>query len=136
MRFVLVLALVAGCEKPDDWDKALANIDVVDRAVGGDASQEAMRAEACLKRAKPGDLDAAWQQVETATKTDPALSKGWYARLDVAVARRDYASAIDTVERVGGDFKAKLSEETLRTIPSFADFIASPEYQAWQNRGG
>src|SRR6185312_8717296 len=60
-----------------DYDGALRNVDTVDRAIGGDPFQDAVRAEILLKRNHPGDLDRAHDLVESVIRADPALKKAW-----------------------------------------------------------
>jgi len=128
----LALMQVDGAFLRGDLDGALKNIDLVDQAVGGDAFQDAIRAEVYLKRNQPGDLDRAAERAEAAIKTEPTLAKGWWARLDAAVYRKDFAKAFETIEHLQQHFKAKLDDAALHKVPSYAEFLASPEYAAWR----
>lgn len=132
----VALIEVDGAFLRGDFDAALANIDILDKAIGGDPFQDAIRAEVYLKRNQPGDLDRAAERAEAAIKAEPTLAKGWWARLDAAVHRKQYPLAIETIEHLHSAFGANLTDEAMHKIPEYADFLASPEYQAWRSRGG
>jgi hypothetical protein len=132
----VALIEVDGAFLRGDYDAALKNIDILDKAIGGDPFQDAIRAEVYLKRNQPGDLDRAAEHAEAAIKAEPTLAKGWWARLDTAVHRKQYPLAIETIEHLQQAFGAKLTDEALHKIPEYTDFLASPEYQAWRSRGG
>jgi len=132
----VALIEVDGAFLRGDFDAALENIDTLDKAIGGDPFQDAIRAEVYLKRNRPGDLDRAAEHAEAAIKAEPTLAKGWWARLDTAVHRKQYKLAIETIEHLQQHFGAVLSDEAMHKIPEYADFLASPEYEAWRSRGG
>lgn len=132
----IALLEVDGAFLRGDYDAALKNIDILDKAIGGDPFQDAIRAEVYLKRNQPGDLDRAADSAEAAIKAEPTLAKGWWARLDTAVHRKQYRLAIETIEHLQSAFGATLTDEALHKIPEYAEFLASPEYLDWRNRGG
>lgn len=132
----VALIEVDGAFLRHDYDAALRNIDTLDKAIGGDPFQDAIRAEVYLKRDQPGDLDRAAERAEAAIKAEPTLAKGWWARLDTAVHRKQWQLAIETIEHLQQHFGATLTDEALHKLPEYADFLASPEYQAWRSRGG
>jgi hypothetical protein len=132
----VALIEVDGAFLRNDFDAALKNIDILDKSIGGDPFQDAIRAEVYLKRNQPGDLDRAAAAAESAIKTEPTLAKGWWARLDTAVHLKQYPLAIETIEYLQKNFGATLTDEALHELPEYADFVASPEYLAWRSRGG
>lgn len=132
----VALIEVDGAFLRHDYDAALRNIDTLDKAIGGDPFQDAIRAEVYLKRNQPGDLDRAAEHADAAIKAEPTLAKGWWARLDTAVHRKQWQLAIETIEHLQQHFGATLTDEALHKLPEYADFLASPEYQAWRSRGG
>jgi hypothetical protein len=127
---------VAGASLHGDYDAALANIDIVDKAVGGDPFQDAIRANMYLLRRKPGDLELAAARADAAIAAEPTLAKGWWSRLGIAVARKQYALAIETIQHIEGYLHVAVTDEWLHAQPDFADFVASPEYAAWRSHGG
>lgn len=118
-----------------DYTAALADIDTIDASTGGDPFQDAIRAEVLLKRDAPGDVDKAAEAAERAIKTEPTLAKGWWSRLDVAVRRKQYPLAVDTMKHLKAEFGAKLDDTALHTLPEYTEFLASPEYAAWHSAG-
>lgn len=127
----VALLLVDGAFLHKDYNKALHEIDLVDTAIGGDAFQEAIRAEAYLARKQPGDLDLAKQHADLAIKNEPTLAKGWYAEVDVALAQARWVDALAAMDTLTSDFGAVWHDEKLQTIPSFAGLVRSAEYSAW-----
>jgi tetratricopeptide (TPR) repeat protein len=131
----VALVDVDGAFLRGDFAKALEDIDTIDASTGGDPFQDAIRAEVLLKRKAPGDVEKASDSAERAIKTEPTLAKGWWSRLDVAVARKQYPLAIETMDHLRKHFDAKLDDAALRTLPEYADFLASAEYAAWRTAG-
>jgi len=115
-----------------DYAAALRYVDQVDAAIGGDAWQDGIRAEILLQRHAAGDLDAAQARADAAVAADPTLSKGWWARLDVALARRAWPSALAAMDELHTRFQAPFQADALRDSPVYSDLVASPEYAAWQ----
>lgn len=127
----VALVDVDGAFLRHDYTKALADIDIIDKAIGGDPFQDAIRASVYLQRNQPGDYDKAAAAAEKAIKTEPTLAKGWWARLDVAVKRKDYKLAVETMQHLRDDFGAKLDPDALGKLPDYAAFLASDEYKAY-----
>lgn len=131
----VALVDVDGAFLRGDYTGALKDIDTIDAAVGGDPFQDAIRAEVLLKRNAPGDQDKAADTAERAIKTEPTLAKGWWSRLDVAVRRKQYPLAVETMTHLQQSFGAKLDDAALHTLPEYAEFLESPEYAAWRSAG-
>lgn len=115
-----------------DYDAALRYIDAVDRVVGGDPFQDAVRAAVYRSRNHPGDLDRAYERARAATTAEPTLAKGWWALLDVTVEQRHFDEAVTAMTRLEKHFHATFDETKLRAIPAYAVFLDSPEYRAWK----
>jgi hypothetical protein len=116
----------------NEYAAALRHIDEVDRAIGGDPWQDAIRAEVLIKRGGAGDLDAAQARADAVVRADPTLAKGWWAELDVALARRAWPAAIAAMDQLQDRFHVAFDLEALRTLPVYAGLIVTPEYAAWQ----
>ncbi len=116
-----------------DLTEALHQIDLMEAAVGGDQFLDALRASVLAQRKGPGDLDAAASRAERAVQAEPKLAMTHQARLIVALARRQWTtalSALDSMQSLG----VTVSDADLRAIPSAADLLASPEYAEWRKR--
>jgi hypothetical protein len=114
-----------------DLDAALRYIDLVDKALGGDPWQNALRAEALSRRKKPGDLVAAEKAATLATTAEPALAKGWWAMVDVQLAKQDWTAALAAMDELVRRFGAKFDDAVLRKSSVFAGLVATREYAAW-----
>jgi tetratricopeptide (TPR) repeat protein len=127
----VALVDVDGAFLRHDYTKALADIDTIDAAIGGDPFQDAIRASVLLQRNQPGDYDKAAAAADKAITTEPTLAKGWWSRLDVAVKRKDYKLAVETMQHLREHFSAKLDPDALAKLPDYAAFLASDEYKAY-----
>jgi hypothetical protein len=128
----IAMLQVDGATLRGDYTAALANIDIVDRAVGGDPFQNAVRAEILLKRGAPDDLHRADELADALVRDEPELKKSSYVQLDVAVARREWPKAITALDRLRTAFAIKLDEDKLRALPgNYVELLATPEYASW-----
>jgi len=129
----IALLEIDGAFLRGDFDGALRNIDTIDTAIGGDPFQEAVRAEVYLKRGRPGDLERAAEHAEAALRAEPTLEKGWWSKLDVATARRDWPGAVAAIDKLRRTFQISLDEDKLRALPgNYGELVESAEYVAWR----
>jgi len=110
-----------------DLDRALQLIDVVDKAVGGDPFQDAIRSAVYLQK---HDLAQADAHADAAIAAEPTLQRGWVARLDVALARKDWTRALATIDELGRRGVA-FTDASMRKARAFDGLVASPEYATW-----
>jgi hypothetical protein len=115
-----------------DFDAGLRYIDQVDTAIGGDAWQDALRAEALSQRNKPGDLAAAARAANRATTTEPTLAKGWWAVLDVALVQRDWTTSLATMDEIQRRFGVTFNDAGLRATAVYAGLLETKQYAAWR----
>jgi hypothetical protein len=128
----VALLEVDGALLRKDHAAALRYVDQVDAAIGGDAWQDAIRAEILIQRGAAGDLDVAQARADAAVTADPTLAKSWWARLDVALARQAWPAALAAMDKLHTRFHVAFPPETLRDTPVYRGLVASPEYAAWQ----
>lgn len=119
-----------------DYDAALRYVDLVDKGIGGDPFQDAVRASIYLQRGRPGDLDRAAARAEAATRAEPDLAQGWWERLDVEIARKRWGAAIEVMDVLRRRFGRRFDDARLRANPTMAGLVASPEYAAWRAQQG
>lgn len=117
-----------------DLAEALRQIDLLDAAVGGDPLLDAIRALVLVQRNRSGDLEAAAARAERAVRAEPKLTLPHTAKLTVALSRRDWTTALATLEALARDLGVTMLEGELRTLPNAAELIASPGYAEWRER--
>jgi hypothetical protein len=109
-----------------EHDKALACIDRLDKAVGGDAFLDSRRAD--LTYAKR-DVPAAYKLAEKAIAGAPALIDVYWELLGIATLERDHPRTLDALERIETNFETDLSG--VHEDPTYAEFRSSPQGQEW-----
>lgn len=79
--------------------------------------------------AKTGQLKAAAAAAERGVRADPELKEVYATRIVIALEAEDHAATLEwlkrAVEHTGMHFR------DLQTIPIYAKFVKSPEYQLW-----
>ncbi len=109
-----------------DWTRALAHLDTVDKAIGGDTYLEAERGEVHLGQ---GDLASAKAKAKKALDAEPDLKKGHWVLVAVANRSKDWPglrSELEALEKLG----VKLND--LSNVAAYADFVKTDEYRAWR----
>lgn len=112
-----------------DFDAAIKWIDMIDKAIGGDAYQGAHRALAYLKK---GDVANAEKHVEAAIAMEPTLARPWEVKLDILIAQKKWADAVAVMTELETKHDMQFDEAKLQAQPAVAELLASPEYQAWR----
>lgn len=131
----IALLEIDGAYLRQDYTAALAMVDVVDRAIGGDPYQDTLRASILLKRDGSGDLAKAAKLTAAVLRAEPSLQKAWETKIDVAVAQRDWTSAVDALDHLRTVFGMIYAEDKLRALPgNYGDLLDSKEYKAWKAR--
>ncbi len=112
-----------------DHDAAIAAIDRLDRAIGGDPYLLLLRARAQLLAGRPDEAQAS---AARAVEAEPTIHDGWWTYVTVALHRKDFAATahgLKEAERLLGAVFDDLTDD-----PAFAEFIQSPDYAAWKRR--
>lgn len=111
----------------EDFVAARESLDRVEKSVGGDPFIDVLRAGFFVKENKFAEAEAAAQR---AIVVDTTLTDAWQIRLTVAVQTREFARTAElltTLHKVHG-----VQFPDLATLPLYAEFVKSPEYQKWQ----
>jgi hypothetical protein len=108
-----------------DWTQALAALDVVDKAVGGDAFLDYQR---CEVHYKAGALDEAKKAGERAIEKEPELESAQWALVTIALKTKDWKGARAGLERLE---KQGVKLNDLTKVPVFSEFVKTDEYAAW-----
>jgi len=125
---VLLVAL-ASHRMAGRYDEALAAVDALDKAIGGDPYLDVVRAEALMCA---GKLDEARQKALAAAKSGPDWGDACFLLLDIELRTKRFKEVAGLLtileDRFGYDFSA------MDGIPDFAEFMKSEEYRAWLKR--
>jgi tetratricopeptide (TPR) repeat protein len=109
------------------YDDALKAIAAVQKAVGGDAHLESMRANVL---AEAGRYDEARAAAEKAVKDEPDLDSGYWSRITVSLREKKYADTVEWLKKVVE--QCKIEVQDLTQNPEFAGFIKSPQHGEWR----
>jgi len=110
------------------YDEALAAIDQLDKAVGGDPHLDVLRAGVCIAKE---DLAGARQFVTRCLEQDPGLRDGLFALVTVAIAEGNFAETLDILKRIDQQDSGSGTWGDLNQVPAYAPFVQSPQYQQW-----
>jgi len=108
------------------YSKALESIDRVDQAVGGDPYQKVVRAGIYIAT---GQVAKAREACEQAIKKDPMLKGAYWRLVDVSLQQKDFAETARLLNLLADRFQVQIKD--LTTVPSYAEFVRSPEYKEW-----
>jgi tetratricopeptide (TPR) repeat protein len=108
------------------YDRALACIDRVDSAIGGDPYLDALRSG--MNRMK-GDLDAAKSCAQKAIAAEPELRQPYFALIQVSLAEKDFTETSRLLTLVQKKFPDHMP--SVKTNPVYAEYVKSPQYRAW-----
>jgi tetratricopeptide (TPR) repeat protein len=116
--------------KKDDG-QAFTCLDRLDKAVGGDPYVDVMRASIHTD-AKQYDL--ARQDAQRAIDADPDLQDAYWTLMTIALEEHNFGETVTLLDQLEGHFQIPFGDMT--QLPVFSEFVQSPEYRAWKERGG
>jgi hypothetical protein len=102
------------------------SIDRLDKSVGGDPYLNVMRVGV---KTIEGDYKEARAAAYRGIKEEPTLIQAYYALLGVSIQDKNYKETLDTLEKLDQTFHVKMND--LSTVPEYAGFVKSPQYQEW-----
>lgn len=123
----LELLLLDSLIEAGQYNDALASVDRIDRAVGGDPWLDVARANIEVER---GDLDAAWTHVGKARAAAPALIDVHWNALTIALARKDYPTALAIMSELERDFAIEFEAAWMSEHGVYEGLLASDEWKA------
>ncbi|HRH94793.1 MAG TPA: hypothetical protein PLB55_02605 [Prosthecobacter sp.] len=101
----------------------------VDAVIGGDPYLKFLRGGARLQmKDYPGVLELADQ----IAKEDPQMAEVVDLRISVHLARKDFKALADELRAFKRDFGHVLDRKALAGDAEYAEFLASPEFAAWE----
>lgn len=101
----------------------------VDAAVGGDPYLKFLRGGVHIQMK---DYDGALEMANQAEKEDPKMADAVDLRLTVHLERKDYKALADELRAFKRNFGKVLNREALATNEAYNEFLASPEFAAWE----
>ncbi|MGC4118697.1 MAG: hypothetical protein QM765_29895 [Myxococcales bacterium] len=125
----LALALVDRHMAVKDYAAVLADLDAVERAVGGDPYLAAMRAPSLSALGKHAEAKAG---LAKAMEAEPTLVDLWWSAIAVALEQKDHGEVLRLLVEVESKFDLELGD--LQDLPDYADFVRSKEYETFQAR--
>jgi hypothetical protein len=112
-----------------DYAGALAAVDKIDKAVGGDPYLDSLRANL---HAENDDLDKAVHHAKQAVTREPELETLWTTLLGVHVLRKDVAQTLATMDEMGTRFGTQFDQEFIASQPQWEFLRTSPEWKKRQ----
>lgn len=110
-----------------DWQGAHDAIDRLDAAVGGDPYLQVMHGHVYVSE---GDYERAVERAETVLAHNPDDYDAHWLLVSVSMARKDHAETARLLTEIRDKFAVELGE--VLQMPEYADFVASAEYEKWQ----
>jgi tetratricopeptide (TPR) repeat protein len=108
------------------YDQALASLDRLDKALGGDPYLKVTRAVILLEQ---GKTDAARESAERALAEDPTLIAAYELLLSHSLQTRNFAKTVAVLSTLEAKFNWKAPDFT--ADHACAEFVKSEPYQAW-----
>ncbi len=109
------------------YGDVLKTIDRLDQRLGGDPSLNVQRATAYVQE---NDEVSARRVLEKGISEEPALPDLYWSLIDIALSHKNHAETARLLTALESHTKLRLGD--LSKVPVYADFCASPEYQAWK----
>ena len=122
----LDLIMIDGYLEHKMYDRALACIDRLDQTIGGDPYLDVLRAG--VNRLK-GDAAAAKKSANAAIAAEPDLQAAYICLLSISLKEKEFADTSRLLTTMQHKFPGRMS--TVTSDPAFADYMKSPQYQAW-----
>lgn len=122
----LDLVTLDGLFMKKEYPAALAALDRLDDAVGGDAALDRLGVGIAVAA---GDLDRALAYGLSAVEREPTSEDMWWALLTAHLHRKDAAAALETIAELDKRFGAKVDADELSSDPMWKALIESPEWK-------
>jgi hypothetical protein len=114
------------------WDQALAAIERLDQAVGGDAFLHFVRAQVFIQQR---NVDAARRSQAILDQWDANFGPSHLNHLLLSLAERNFDETVRRLDKLASELGIVIQQ--MESNPLYAEFIKSPQYAAWkQSQGG
>ncbi len=109
-----------------NYQQALTGLDHVDKAVGGDAYLNVLRANLYLAE---GKSDQAWRATEAAIAAEPTLRIAYFSLLGQSLKNHKFNRTAELLTELRSKFNMQFKD--LTTVPAYAEFVKSDAYKKW-----
>jgi tetratricopeptide (TPR) repeat protein len=108
------------------YDEVIEAVDDLDKALGGDPFLHSFRASVYLEK---GDLDKARASAKKSIEMDQALAAGYWALVSISLRAKTFRETVEWLNAIEKNLGVQFKD--LTTVPIYAEFIKSPEYEEW-----
>lgn len=108
------------------YDRARESCDRVSEAVGGDPSMLVAKGHLYLAE---NNVAKAREVFDAAVAAEPTLVEAYLGSVELSLAEKDFGDTQRWLKVLRDRFQVELADPA--SIPGFAEFMTSPEYQAW-----
>ncbi|MEW6745444.1 MAG: hypothetical protein AB1486_22050 [Planctomycetota bacterium] len=112
-----------------DLQGALATIDRLDEAIGGDPFLDYHRA---LVHQLAGDLTQAKNRLRRCVTNDPAVAEAYWQLLAISLQERDFETTAQLLDEM--EIALQIEFKDLSQLPAYAEFAKSEAYRRWKSR--
>ena len=112
-----------------EHDRALRILDELGEAVGGDPYLHVQRAEVLVVAKK---LKEAREAGKKAAEQEPSLPDAYWVLIGISLRAKDWPDTVRWLDAV--ESKLKIGIRDLKEIPDYAEFVKTPEYEAWAKK--
>jgi tetratricopeptide (TPR) repeat protein len=109
-----------------EFDKTLAAIDRIDKAIGTDNYWELMRGSVL---AMAGRFPEARERLLAAERHEPKSVELQWQFVSLSLQEKNFAETANRLSKIRDEFEMVLTD--LTKLPDYAEFVRSPEYRAW-----
>lgn len=109
-----------------DFDGALKCIDRVEQSVGGDPYLDELRASVQMQNEKIPEAKAL---AAKAIRLDPPSLDAYWVLVTISLTEKNHPETLALLKSIKQTFVMEFAD--MNTLPEYADFVKSPEYQMW-----
>lgn len=106
---------------------AITAIERISKRVGGDPYLKILHGRMLLNQ---GDQQAGRQMIKEAVSEDEGILSGYWNLVSFALNDKDHEETLRLLKKIHLQFKIKFKD--LNAIPSYKEFVKSPEYKQWK----
>ena len=122
----LDLLLIDSYFSHKQYAEVRASLDRLDQSVGGDPYLDVLQASSFLEE---GNTKSAKEYLRKAVAAEDSLVSAYFGLVVVALREKDFDETSRLLTVIGEKFPKKMPD--LRRNPAYAQYIKSPQYEAW-----